>query len=296
MDTPMGIPELGEFLSSPVEVVTQVAPKSVIFASGGTRRAAALAGIEFGDEFASWNRQQMMSACELFFRLGTAHLIMPMGSPKMFAEGGLYGQRLVQWLTWGLAGEKSLAYYRQANWQVRIVTAGAPIPALEAAAETVMEETQGASGPFLWFVITPDFDQMWQWVGQAFVQGAGNRLEAVLALYGYAIPPASLLVSFGKPLISQDVLPPLLYEEVQCYWTQQPGYGLDEDSLRRIFYDYAFLRSTWRSDKTGRAEEAVRYREAWEKGPIIGLGQHLGPFWYPLTETRPFADEIEANV
>ncbi|HRQ38036.1 MAG TPA: hypothetical protein PLD25_08995 [Chloroflexota bacterium] len=285
------VPDLKEFLLAPADVVAQMTPKSVIFASGGTRRAAALAGIEFGDEFARWNLQQMMSACELFFRQGVEHLIMPMGSPKMFAEGGLYGQRLVQWLTWGLAGKESLAHYQQVNWQVRIVTAGATMPELLDAAQVVMEKTKEASGPYVWFVITPDFDQMWRWVGQAFVQGARNRLEAVRALYGYAIPPASLMVSFGKPLISQDVLPPLLYEEIQCYWTQQPGYSLDEDALRRILYDYAFLRATWRSDKTGRAEEAIHYREAWEKGPIVGLGQHLGPFWYPLMETRPLAEK-----
>lgn len=285
------VPGLEEFLGAPVDVVTQVAPKSVIFASGGTRRAAALAGIEFGDAFARWNREQMMSACDLFFRQGIEHLIMPMGSPKMFAEGGLYGQRLGQWLIWGLAGEESLAHYQQANWRVRIVIAGEQLPELLAAAQTVMDKTREASGPYLWFVVTPDFDQMWQWVGQAFVNGASNRIEAVQALYGHAIPAASLLVSFGKPLISQDVLPPLLYEEVQCYWTQQPGYTLNEESLRRILYDFAFLRGTWRSDKTGRAEEAIHYREAWEKGPVVGLGRHLGPFWYPLTESRPFTGQ-----
>lgn len=284
------VPDLKEFLLSSVEMVAQVAPRSAIFASGGTRRAAALAGIEFGDEFARWNREQMMSACELFFRQGIEHLIMPMGSPKMFAERGLYGQRLVQWLVWGLAGAEAISFYQQANWRVRIVTAGLPTTELREAAERVMERTAGANGPFLWFVITPDFDQMWQWVSQAFVNGASSRIEVVQALYGHAIPPASLLVSFGKPLISEDILPPLLYEEIQCYWTQQPGYNLNEDALRRILYDFAFLRGTWRSDKTGRAEEAVNYREAWEKGPVVGLGRRLGPFWYPATESPLFAD------
>ncbi len=281
------VPDLAAFLMAPTAVVAQVVPQSVIFASGGTRRAAALAGIEFGDAFAQWNRQQMLSACELFFRQGIAHLIMPMGSPKMFAEKGLYGQRLVEWLVWGLAGAESVAHYRQANWQVHMVTASGRCPDLQAAAKEVLAQTDGATGPHLWFVITPDFDEMWEWVGQAFSQGAVTRRQAVQALYGYDIPPATLLLSFGKPLISQDVLPPLLYEEVQCYWTQQPGYSLDEASLRRIIYDYAFLRTTWRADKTNRAEEAIRHREMWEQGPVVGLGQHIGPFWYPLGESRP---------
>ncbi len=283
MDGQNHIPSLDEFLLWPTEAVAQVTPQSVIFASGGTRRAAALAGIEFGDQFARWNREQMLAACELFFRQGVKHLIMPMGSPKMFAEGGLYGERLVQWLIWGLAGEESIVCYQQANWQVRIVVAGMPIPMLRDAADAVMAKTRGADGPYLWFVITPDFNQMWEWVGKAFASGVSSRFEAVQALYGFAIPAASLLVSFGKPLISLDILPPLLYEEVQCYWTQQPGYNLAEASLRQILYDHAFLRSTWRADKTGRAEEAVLYREVWERGEVIGLGRNLGPFWYPLS-------------
>ncbi|MBE7530351.1 MAG: hypothetical protein HS099_11550 [Ardenticatenaceae bacterium] len=233
----------------------------------------------------------MLASSALFFRLGVKHLILPMGSPKMFAEGGLYGQRLVQWLVWGLAGDESLAYYQRTHWQVRMVMAGKQLPVLQEAAERVLEKTKEANGPFLWFVITPDFDQMWQWMGQAFVSGVNGRNEAVQALYGYAIPPAPLLISFGKPLISQDILPPLLYEEVQCYWTQQPGYSLTEECLRRILYDYAFLRGTWRADKTGRAEEAVHYRQAWENGPVLGLGQRLGPFWYPLAVSQPIADE-----
>ncbi len=266
------------------EMVAQVMPKSVIFASGGTRRAAALAGIKFGDEFAQWNRRQMLASCELFFRQGVEHLIMPMGSPKMFSEKGLYGERLVRWLTWGLAGEEALAFYKQRDWQVRIVNSGGGVSELIQAAYQVKEATKGAGGPFLWFVVTPDFDLMWKWVGQAFACGGSSREEVVKALYGYSIPPASLLVSFGKPLISLDILPPLLYEEVQCYWTQLPGYALDENVLRRILYDYAYLRSTWRSDKTGRAEEAIGNREAWEQGPILGLGRREGPFWYPLVE------------
>lgn len=283
---------LEEFLAAPAATVAQVAPVTIIFASGGTRRSAALAGIELGDAFAHWNLQRLWAACQLFFQHGCQHLVLPIGSPKMFAEGGVYGQQLLQWISWGLSGEQAVAFYKRANWQVRIIVAGEPIPELEKAAATLIEETGHASGPYLWFVITPDFHQMWRWLAQAFANGAGNHLEAIKALYGYDIPPASLLISFGKPLISLDVLPPLLYEEVQCYWTQQPSYDLDETTLRTILYDYLYLRPTWRQDKTGRAEEAVAYREAWEKGPVIGLGMRLGSFWYPSPFELPLKDPV----
>jgi len=68
---------------------------------------------------------------------------------------------------------------------------------------------------------------------------------------------------------------------LQCYWSQRPGFRLDERQLRRILYDYAYTRRTWREDKTGRAEKALAHRSVWERGPTIGLGVRLGPFWYP---------------
>ncbi|HXF63764.1 MAG TPA: hypothetical protein VNK95_19220 [Caldilineaceae bacterium] len=51
--------------------------------------------------------------------------------------------------------------------------------------------------------------------------------------------------------------------------------------MRTILYDYAYVRPTWQADKTGRAEQALKYRQAWEDPPVVGLGVRLGPFWYP---------------
>ena len=85
-------------------------------------------------------------------------------------------------------------------------------------------------------------------------------------------------------------LPPLLFEEIQCYWTQRPGYSLTEVELRTIFYDRAYLRATWRPDKTGRERDALRHRHAWgEHAPLIGLGRKLGPYWYPMEPTAASA-------
>ncbi len=274
-------PSLEEFLAAPIEEVEQVAPATIIYATGGTRRAAALVGIPVGDEFARWSHLRMLKSLELIFRLGVRHLIAPAGRPQIFAERGLYRERVLDWMKWGLAGSESLEYYQAANWRVRLVVAGDPHPELADIAATLEQATSTATGPNLWFLTTPDYDQLWSWIGKAFASGARTRAEAVRALFGDDIPPAKLLLSFGKPLVALDHLPPLLFEEIQCYWTQRPGYSLTEHQLRTILYDYAYLRPTWRQDKTGRAEEVLLHRAAWEKGPTIGLGMHLGPFWYP---------------
>lgn len=105
------------------------------------------------------------------------------------------------------------------------------------------------------------------------------------ALYGEEIPPVSFYLGFGKPTILPEVIPPLLIDQVQCYWSQQPGYTLTKEQLRTMFYDYAYLRPTWRPDKLDRAKAALADRQAWEEGPILGLGMRLGPFWYPAPTT-----------
>lgn len=280
-------PLLEEFLATSVEDVAQVMPATMIYATGGTRRAIALAGLSMNEDYAKWTLIRMLESSALIFRCGVRHLIAPMGRPQIFAERGLYRDRVLQWLHLGLICPEALEYYQAANWRVRLVVAGDPIPELTDIAATLEEATSAATGPNLWFLTTPDYDQLWSWLGEAFANGARTRAEAVRALFGADIPPAKLLLSFGKPLVALDHLPPLLFEEIQCYWTQQPGYSLTEQQLRTILYDYAYLRPTWRQDKTGRAEEALLHRAAWEHSPTIGLGTRLGPFWYPAPIAPP---------
>lgn len=253
----------------------------MIYAAGGTRRAVALANLSMSDDYAKWTLLRILESSALIFRFGVQHLIAPMGRPQIFAERGLYRERVLQWLRWGLPCPESLDFYRAANWRVRLVVAGNPMPELTETAAILDQATSAATGPNLWFLTTTDYNQLWTWIGKAFASGATTRAEAVRVLFGADIPPATLLLSFGKLLVALDHLPPLLFEEIQCYWTQRPGYSLTETQLRTILYDYAYLRPTWRQDKTGRAEEALAHRAAWEHGPTIGLGRHLGPFWYP---------------
>ncbi|MBV8882537.1 MAG: hypothetical protein JO235_00855 [Chroococcidiopsidaceae cyanobacterium CP_BM_RX_35] len=280
-------PNLEEFLAAPIKEMEPVVPTTIIYATGGTRRAAALAGIPINEEYPRSSHPHMLRSWELIFHFGVQHLIAPAGRPQIFAERSLYRDRVLHWMKWGLAGSESLDFYRAANWRVRLIVAGNSISELSDIAATLEQATSAATGPNLWFLTTLDYDNLWSWIGKAFANGACTKAEAVRALFGADIPPAKLLLSFGKPLVALDHLPPLLYEEIQCYWTQRPGYSLTERELRTILYDYAYLRPTWRQDKTGRAEEALLHRAAWEHGPTIGLGTHLGPFWYPAPIDPP---------
>jgi len=276
------------FLNAPLSEIAQVAPEAIVFAAAGTRRSAALAGLSStSDAYPRWSRTQMIDACQLIFDHGVRHIFTVLATPGQFREVGQYRAKLLDWITWGVGGPEALADYQRLGWRVRLLCdddlAGMPAVQyrLHAATPATAEKT-------LWFLVVPDAEAPWRWLLAAVLrEQARTRTAAVHALYGEEVPLITLYLAFGKPIVAPDLLPPLLAGTVQCYWTQRPGYHLTAEEFRLILYDYAFLRPTWQEDKTGRAEQALATRAAWEQGPILGLGTRLGPFWYPQPFTMP---------
>ncbi len=272
-----------EFLQLGFDQVDEFTPSTVIYAASGTRRAAALAGIsDVGDDFANWTQNQLFRSVDIFFKHGVRHLFMPMLGPSQFSETtSNYHQHLWRWFIDGLAGDKAIAHYQSHGWRVRIAFS-AYMPQVEAGAARLVESTAHDSDHTLWCYAVPEYSQVWEWVQIALGRDTASSQSAVQAIYGEDIPPAELYIGTGKPQLSSLQLPPFLVSEVmQCYWSQRPGYSLDQEQLRRMLYDAAFLRNTWRADKSGRAKEALAQRELWEQGSIFGLGRRVGPFWYP---------------
>jgi hypothetical protein len=277
------IPTLEEFLTAPVEEVAKVAPATMIYGVSGTRRQAALNGIEpWSDEYVRWARTGTMRGAELIFSYGVQNLLMVALVPSNLQEVDPYRDQLVQRAKWVIAGDEALADYARLGCRARLLG----VENSSELSETAAYLRQVTSDPqrvhtFYWSMVF-DAEEPWRRVLAAVQNSqAATQAEAIRALYGEEIPPATLYLAFGKPLISLEVIPPLLIGKIQCYWSQQPGYTLTETKLRTILYDYAYLRSTWHEEKTERAKEALAHRQAWEEGPIFGVGMRLGPFWYP---------------
>lgn len=276
-------------MEAPVEEVRDVAPTTLILAAGGTRRSAALAGIApESNEYARWSRERMMQCCQLLVDHGVQYILTFAIVESQVAERTAgYREKLVQWVDWGLAGPQALSDYQRLGWRVRLV-GSREFPALTDAAVRLEQATPGSGTPAIWWFVIRDLEAPWRWLIEAAQRsGASSREEVAAALYGEPIPPATMMLSFGKPLVSPALLPPLLYGKTHCYWSQRPSYELDRRQLRAILYDFAFLRRTWREDKLGRAEAALNQRSAWQQGPTIGLGRRLGPFWYPVLDQLP---------
>ncbi len=274
-------PSLEEFLAAPAAEVSNAAPATMIYSNGGSRRAAALAGIAIKD-YPGWSLLKMFECLEIFFRHGIQHVVVPMLMPNQYNEKTPgYRENIERWVDEGLSGPDSIAYWQQQGWRVRMLGTES-VPALQAAADRLVAETAPESSHTIWFYVVPEAGLQWKWVlTAAHESGARTQAEVVRALYGEDIPPATLLLSSDKPAINHDLLPPLLIGDMQCYWDLKPGYSICEADFRKVLYDYAYLRRTWQEDKSERARSALEDREAWENGPIIGLGRRLGQFWYP---------------
>lgn len=277
-----GIPSVDEFLAASDEEIAKVAPVTMVYGAGGTRRRAFFEGIEpWSDKFIFWARQRILSCIHLIFRHGIRNLIVNVLTPDNFREVNRYQNQLLERAKWVVAGKESLDDYNRLAWRVRFLGTES-VPELAATAKLLHEFTPEEGRHTLYWNIVPNEESPWQELLAAAQRSrARTRAEVVRALYGEDIPPATLYLAFGKPTILPEIIPPLLMGQVQSYWSQQPGYTLTETQLRTILYDYAYLRSTWREEKLERAKEALAHRQAWEEGPILGLGMRLGPFWYP---------------
>jgi hypothetical protein len=278
------IPSLEEFLAWPVDAIVPLAPATVIYVPGGTRRAAALAGIAVESAaYVQESRRQLIAAVAELFQHGVRHVIMNAIVPANWAEQGRFRQMLEEWVRWVIDGDAAREDYARLGCGVRLLT---DLPALDPIAAAFAEADPGDAAPTLWWQVVTDRETPWRWALTAAAEhGARTQAEAIRALYGRALPPAELLIGFGKPQIEPGIIPPLLVGEMACYWVQRPGYWLPTRLLRRMLYDLRYRRRTWVADKTGRAEEGLPFRSVWEQERILGEGRRLGPHWYMADES-----------
>jgi hypothetical protein len=277
---------LEAFLAAPLEDVIAIAPRTVMIAITGTRRAAVLAGKPFqGDEYVRWARQRVIDFLDLLFRHGIQHIVATVIVPVNLIEHAATRERYLAAAIEGLTGAESRADYARLPCRARLI-APPDLHSLHSVDAELRRSTAGVSSRTVWWHVIVSGDDPWRMVFAAAQRARGSaRADLIRALYGEDIPLATMFLGFGKPVIAPHSFPPLLLGDIQCYWSQRPGFSMDERMLRHILYDYAYMRSHDKWDATPEQQ-----RTAWETDAVLGLGQHLGGFWYPA----PFAAlEIE---
>lgn len=269
--------DLSTFLTADIATVRAVCPPTVLYTAGGTRRAAALAGIDLtSSAYPDWTLQRMWHDIGLLAEAGVQHLLITAVWRGQFAERTPhYREYLFQWMIDGLTGPQAQAHYAQL----------AAAPHLLYADDPALAPLAGCGWPHvanprlhLWWHVTPDPEIAWRAVGRAGAAGAQSQAQMIAAVCGMDVPPAGLWISYGKPMADFGIVPPVLIGNTSAYWTQRPGYALTGPVLRRIIYDYAFCRTTWRGDKSDRYAH-IDQLQGVALDHIVGLGRRIGPFW-----------------
>lgn len=276
-------PSREAFLHAPIDQVAAVAPATVVLSLGGTRRGAALAGLDpRGDTYPEWMRQTMHSCLEALFTHGVQHIFITAIIPANLVEFASFRARFLQWFMDGIAAPAVRDEYAQRGWRARIVGAES-IPELRGFAGAVNGGAPPNYHHTVWWMVAGDPDAPFRAIAETVRQpGVQTRADAIRRYYGEDVPQATLFIAFGKPIIAPELLPPFLADRLECYWTQQPGHRLDISTIRRIFYDYAYLRPTGSgTDRQARYADVLAQRALWEAPTVLGLGRRVGGFWYP---------------
>ncbi len=276
------MPELESFLAAPASTVAAVAPRTLMFAAGGTRRDAVLHGLavdRYSDELARFSIQRFTDTVGHCFRLGVQNVIAITVRSSQLQEQGAYRDFIIDGAIRTL-GALGVPLYNKLGCRVRLFGHDR-FPAFAGLAAMLEAETDQTSPQTIWWLISESNEQTWERVIAA-AQGVTSFAELSERYFSAQVPPVELYVSFGKPFVSPENMPlPLFGTDAHCYFYQRPGYAISERELRMMIYDYAYLRRTWTADKSNRYVGIEEQRAIWERGDILGLGQRVGAFWHP---------------
>lgn len=274
---------LPEFLTLPIDTVRSISPSTMILTTGGTRRSAVMHGVSSrGSEYARWTLSRMIECFEMIFSHGVDHLITTALAATNFREQTPgFRDKIVEWTLATIAGTDMFNVYKDNNWRVRAIGAK-NWSGLEMLDHHLREATVSCSGPTIWYVFSTGSEDCWRDTIEAS-RGTDvvTREDVVHSLLGEVIPPATLYVGFGKPQFISSLIPAALLGDAECYWRQSLGFEFPEQDFRKILYDFAFVRDTWRLDKRGREDEFLELADSWNAQKIVGIGSRLGPFWQP---------------
>src|SRR5256885_3759643 len=100
--------DLQSMLTLPRDQMRALAPRTVVWAAGGTRRQATLAGMAINATYHRWGWQQHLERVALLFDLGVQTLFTPLLGPPQAREIGPYREVLFKQLSQTVGGAESL--------------------------------------------------------------------------------------------------------------------------------------------------------------------------------------------
>jgi hypothetical protein len=275
--------ELDDFLKLPTEEIKQYVPKTLVWAAGGTRRAAALADVP-SDEYYKWGFKHQFRVASMYLKYGIQDVFMPILGPSQIREVGEYREKLLGAYE-ALCSENCMQLYKQLNARVRFLGMENMPESFQVKAKEVEETSKDFGNQTLWwvFIINNENELELQAYNKLIMEGGqlNDIKECIKSFYGTNVEPADIFIGFSK-FHNGYWIPPFLGAKTALYWTDFPSYTMEEEDFKKILWDYAFSRKTWSQDKSHRYDtiKESELPERHEQKYIWGVGKHLGNFWY----------------
>jgi len=203
MTVPSVIPPIDEFLAASLEDLSAVAPRSMVYAPGGTRRSAAFLGIEPWSKAYLRIMQDGFVAClEVIFRYGVQHVFTPMIMLGHTHEVKDIKQELIDAVGKFATDPRLLHIASDQGWRVKLAPS-AYATELQPYIDCLNRNSPGEVTRTWWMGITPSYESWWSTIiALAKSDRVRTRADAIRSLYGEDVPPITLCFSFGKPMIS----------------------------------------------------------------------------------------------
>src|SRR5262245_60227002 len=121
MSPTISIPTQAEFLAAPIKAVSTVAPRSMVYAPGGTRRSAAFDGIEpWSAEYIALGQLSIVACLDIIFSYGVEHVFTPMLMMGHTNEVEDIEQQLILPLARYVTDPRLIGLFQERGWRLKI--------------------------------------------------------------------------------------------------------------------------------------------------------------------------------
>ncbi len=280
--------------SAIASLVEEKGPRVVVCPINGTRRWYLLEARKESSEtnFLQVILDRYLAIFELFFSHGIATLLTPILGPDIVNRGKQYTQMVFDALEEITTGEKYKAYYGKRDVRVRFYGDynhyfAEYAPELFTKLSEIQAHTRdNLKHKLFWGMFAHDPVEKIARIAIDYYEETGNhpkRPDVVTKYYGEYLPPADIFIGMMPPSVFD--YPLLDTGDTALYFTTAPTPYLNEEMLRRILYDYMFVRridDDYSELSPSNWEELGAFYDV-HLGDIYGLGKKTarGSVWLP---------------
>ena len=173
-----------EFCNLPPNEIAKHTPASMIFAAGGTRRAAKLAGIEDSNEYVRWSAEQLLTCFGLFAKYGIEHIITHAIVPSQWMEVTPdYREKLVEWVKGTLTSKATISEYERRGWREAVIGTD-PLSELGYLKEKLSDAFPKSNYSLtVYYAATFSYNSPWENLSSVLEQGWKTQDDLILAQY-----------------------------------------------------------------------------------------------------------------